>query len=156
MMRRALAILVLSILAVVLNLAGASGAAKVQKVTITLTEFKFTPVRITLQAGVPAEIVLVNRGKSEHEFMAYTTPKAKVSDWDEYIMANTYFKDIGEVEGEFEGIGAVAGTSIFELEVQPGKRAEVKFTPSRTGTFEIGCHVEGHYEAGMKAVLVVK
>lgn len=155
-MGRKLEILAVAALAVLLTLGGAAGAGKEQKVSITLTEFKFTPAKITLQTGLPAEIVLVNKGKVEHEFLVYKTPKSKVSDWDEYAMANTYFKDIGEVGGEFEGIGAVAGTSIFEVKVQPGKSAELKFTPTRKGTFEIGCHVEGHYEAGMKAVFVVK
>lgn len=133
-----------------------AGAAKEQKITIVLNEFSFSPAKVTLQAGVPAEIKLVNKGKVEHEFQVYVTPKGKVSDWDEYAMANTYFKDMGEVETEFEGIGAVAGTRVFEVEVQAGKEAEVKFTPTRKGTFEIGCHVQGHYEAGMKALLVVR
>ncbi len=42
------------------------------------------------------------------------------------------------------------------LEVASNRSAEVKFTPKKTGMFEIGCHTEGHYEAGMKSVLVVK
>ncbi len=144
------------VLAVPLSLGAAAGAGKEQKVAITMTDFKFTPARITLQAGVPAEIVLRNKGKVEHEFMVYAAPKGKVSDWDEWVMPNTYFQDIGEVEGEFPGIGAVAGTRVFEVEVKPGKTAELKFTPTRKGTFEIGCHVEGHYEAGMKGALTVK
>ncbi len=155
-MKRSLGIVLLAALAVLVTMGGAAGAAKREKVTIALTEFKFTPATITLKAGVPVEIVLVNRGKVEHEFLVYETPKGKVSDWDEWVMPNTYFKDMGEVEGEFPGIGAVAGTSVFEVEVKPGKRAELKFTPTRKGTFEIGCHVAGHYEAGMKGVLVVK
>ena len=155
-MSRSLGIVLVAALVVFLTLGGAAGAAKREKVTITLTEFKFSPAAITLKAGVPVEIVLVNKGKVEHEFLVYETPKGKVSHWDEWVIPNTYFKDMGEVEGEFPGIGAVAGTSVFEVEVKPGKRAELKFTPSRKGTFEIGCHVEGHYEAGMKGVLVVK
>src|SRR5712691_4893677 len=94
---------------------GASGAAKEQKVTIVMTEFKFSPAMVTLQAGVPAAIVLVNKGNVAHEFMVYKTPSGKISDWDEYIMPNTYFKNLGEVKGEFEGTGAVAGTSVFEV-----------------------------------------
>ena len=155
-MNRKLGILVLALALVLLVFSLAAGAEKKQKVTITMKDFSFTPARVTLQAGVPAEIVLVNKGKVEHEFLVYETPKRKVSDWDEYAMANTYFKNMGEVEGEFEGLGAVAGSSIFEVKVLQGKRAELKFTPNRKGTFEIGCHVQGHYEAGMKAVLVVK
>jgi len=79
-----------------------------------------------------------------------------VADWDAHIMPNTYFQGMGEIKGEFEGTGAIAGTSIFEVEVKPGKTAVLIFTPNRRGTFEIGCHVEGHYEAGMKAVFIVK
>ena len=155
-MKRALVIAVAAVLVVFFAYGITAGAAKEQKVTITMTDFKFTPALITLQSGVPAEIVLVNKGAVEHEFMVYKTPAGKIKDWDEYIMPNTYFKDMGEVEGEFEGIGAVAGTSVFEVEVMKGKTAELKFTPTRKGTFEMGCHVEGHYEAGMKGVLVVK
>ncbi len=147
---------VVAALVVFVTYGGATGAAKEQKVTITMTEFKFTPAKITLQAGVPAEFVLVNKGKVKHEFSVYKTPTGKIDDWDEFVIPNTYFKGMGEVEGEFPGIGAVAGTDIFEVEVAKGKTAELKFTPTQTGTFEIGCHVKDHYEAGMKGVLVVK
>ena len=131
-------------------------AAKVQKVSVTMTDFKVTPNRITLSAGTPVELTLINMGKVEHEFMVYPAPKTPPADWDEYLMPNTYFQNMDEVEVEFAGQGAVAGTSIFEAEVKPGKRATIRFTPSKKGTFEIGCHVEGHYEAGMKATLIVK
>ncbi len=155
-MRRKAEILGMIFVLVLLIFSLAAAAPKVQKVTITMTDFKFTPATITLQAGVPAEIVLVNKGKVAHEFMVYDSPKGKVADWDEYVMGATYFKNMGEIEGEFAGLGAVAGTSIFEVEVMAGKTAELIFTPNRRGTFEIGCHVEGHYEAGMKAVFIVK
>ncbi len=148
--------LVLVMLFVSLGFGWTAGAAKEQKISIVLDEFSFTPTKVTLQAGVPAEIKLVNKGKVAHEFQVYVTPKSRVSDWDEYAMANTYFKDMGEVETEFEGTGAVAGTRVFEVEVQPSKEAELKFTPARKGTFEMACHVAGHYEAGMKGVLTVK
>ncbi len=148
--------LALVMLFVSLGFGWTAGAAKEQKITIALNEFNFSPAKVTLQAGVPAEIKLVNKGKVEHEFQVYVTPRGKVSDWDEYAMTNTYFKDMGEVETEFEGIGAVAGTRVFEVKVQPGKEAGLKFTPTRRGIFEMACHTEGHYEAGMKGVLTVK
>ncbi len=155
-MRKWLVVAVVAALLVFVTYGGATGAAKAQKITITMTEYKFTPAKISLQAGVPVEIVLVNKGKVEHEFMVYKTPTGKIDDWDEYIMPNTYFQGMGEVKGEFAGVGAVAGTSVFEVEVAKGKTAELSFTPTQKGTFEIGCHSEGHYEAGMKGVLIVK
>jgi uncharacterized cupredoxin-like copper-binding protein len=154
--QQSVSLLALAMRLVLLSFGWTAGAAKAQKITITLREHSFTPAKIALQAGVPAEIRLINEGTLKHEFTAYVTPRGKVSDWDEYVMANTYFKDLGEVGAEFEGIGAVAGTRVFEVEVQPGKEAELKFTPTRKGTFEMACHVEGHYEAGMKGLVVVR
>ena len=133
----------------------ATAAAKAQKVTVTMTDFKFTPKSVTVRAGVPVELTLVNKGAVEHEFMVYAPPKAAPDDWDEYVMDNTYFKDMGEIEVVFRNQGAVASTRMFEVELEKGKGATVLFTPSKKGLFEIGCHVEGHYEAGMKATFVV-
>lgn len=133
-----------------------AAAAKVQKVTVTLNEFKFVPKTVTLRAGIPVELTLVNRGKVEHEFLVYTAPKAAPDDWDEYAIVNTYFKGTEEIEVVFRRQGAVAGTSLFEVEVEAGRSATIEFTPMQKGTFEIGCHVEGHYEAGMKGTLTVR
>lgn len=44
------------------------------------------------------------------------------------------------------------------MEVEPGGFASVTFAlpADRRGEWEIGCFVPGHYEAGMKATLVVR
>jgi len=149
-----------AMLAVVLLVTGltavAAAAPKPQKISVTMTDFKFTPNKVAATVGTPIELTLINKGKVEHEFMVYPAPKTAPADWDEYLIPNTYFQNMGEVEVEFAGQGAVAGTSLFEVEVKSGKRATVHFTPNKKGTFEIGCHVEGHYEAGMKGILTVK
>ncbi|MDR7404112.1 MAG: cupredoxin domain-containing protein, partial [Armatimonadota bacterium] len=54
----------------------AAGAPKAQKVTVVLNEMSFTPSRVTVTAGTPVELVLVNRGKQKHEFMVYSLPRA--------------------------------------------------------------------------------
>lgn len=142
-------------LLVVLALGGAAGAPK-QKITIALSEMKFAPSKITVPAGSAVEFRLVNRGKQKHEFMVYAPPKAGLEgeELEQWAEENSYFKDL-ELQVEGGGI-EVVGTNIFEVEVDAGKSAELKFTPKRTGTFEIGCHIEGHYEKGMKGTLVVK
>ena len=153
--------LVLGVGAALLILAtygGVTGAAKEQRVTIVLSEFKFTPATVTLQASVPAEITLVNRGAVIHEFSVYAPPPVgeKITEWDEWVIPNTYFQGIGEVNSEIKGFGTTNGTALFEFEVPKGRSVTIKFVPTRKGTFEMGCHQAGHYEAGMKGVLVVK
>jgi uncharacterized cupredoxin-like copper-binding protein len=157
-MRRWFIIGTVAALVIFITYGGATGAAKGQKVAIVMTDFKFTPATITLQAGVPAEVTLVNRGAVMHEFSVYRTPPAgkKITEWDDWVVPNTYFQGIGEVKSEIEGFGTTNGTALFEFEVPKGRSVVIKFIPTRKGTFEMGCHQEGHYEAGMKGVLVVK
>jgi len=129
---------------------------EVQKVTIIMTENQFEPTAITLRAGVPVELTLVNKGKQEHDLSVYPAPASAPNDWDEYVTLHSYFENMGEVGVDFPGQGAVAGTRVFEIELEKGKSAVLAFTPTRKGVFEMGSHMPGQYEAGMKGSFVVK
>ena len=54
-----------------------------------------------------------------------------------------------EHEFELEAFG-------FHLHTQPGQTATGGFVPDQTGTFEFGCFVPGHYDAGMAGELLVE
>ena len=156
-MRRS--IIVLGIAGVlVAGFTGPMGASpqEVQKVTIIMTENQFEPKAITLQAGMPVELTLVNKGKQEHDLSVYPAPASAPNDWDEYVTLHSYFENMGEVGVDFPGQGAVAGTRVFEIELEQGKSAVLAFTPTRKGIFEMGSHMPGQYEAGMKGSFVVK
>jgi|DewCreStandDraft_2_1066082.scaffolds.fasta_scaffold01020_24 uncharacterized cupredoxin-like copper-binding protein len=134
---------------------GGSAGPKTQKVTLELGEYYFRPKQITLTAGVPAEITLVNRGKVTHEFMVYAPPKPGMGrdELHEWAEEQSYFKTLmTKVETE----GAEVEGMIIEVEVKAGRKAEVKFTPQKRGTFEVGCLLPDHYEQGMKGTMVVK
>lgn len=146
----------LAALLVFLALGGAAWGASEQKVTVTMTEMSFAPAKVTLKAGTTVEFKLVNKGRVKHEFMVYELPKKSLSaeERHKWAVANSYFKGL-VVKVEGGGI-EVEGRDIFEVEVGRGKSAEVRFMPVKKGTFEIGCLIEGHYEAGMKGSLTVK
>ena len=149
-------ITVLLTLPVAVLASGAAGAPSVQKVTLVMDEMSFTPSRVSLQAGLKAEIILTNKGRVKHEFMVYELPKKSLSaeERHKWAVATSYFKGL-VVKVEGGGI-EVEGRDIFEVEVGRGKSAEVRFMPVKKGTFEIGCLIEGHYEEGMKGTLTVK
>ena len=132
-----------------------SASPQPQRVKIVLTEYWFTPNTLAVRGGVPVELVLVNKGKMQHEVQFYAVPKTLPHDWDEYASANTLFRGMGEIKVAYEGVGAVASTAMFEIAIEPGKTATVLFTPTQKGVFEIGCHQAGHYEAGMKGKFIV-
>jgi len=45
---------------------------------------------------------------------------------------------------------------LAKIELDAGKNMMIKVTAKKPGTFEVGCHVAGHYEAGMKSAVTVK
>lgn len=134
------------------------------RVTVTMTEYKFSPQTIVVEAGTPVDVVLENKGLLSHVFMVYPKPKTApkgVGAWADYVLANTYFRDMGEAMVHVRGEFVVAGTRLSEIGLEPGKKVTLTFTPTRKGTFEIGCHLAtggggSHYAAGMKGTLVVK
>jgi uncharacterized cupredoxin-like copper-binding protein len=137
---------------------GVAWAADVQRVTITMRDFSYTPATVTLQAGVPAEITLVNKGKVAHEWMAYGMPKPGMpmggEMGHEWVEQTNYFHMVS-VQATGGRVTRHAG-DVMEMQVAPGKSATMRFTPTKKGTFEMGCMIEGHYEAGQHGVLTVK
>ncbi|HXF82508.1 MAG TPA: cupredoxin domain-containing protein [bacterium] len=134
-------------------------AAPVQKITITMRDFAYAPARIVLQAGIPVELTITNRGKVTHEFMLYGMPKDMGGMMGgemghEWVEKTNYFKGV-PVTVQGGTVKRKAG-AFFELRVPPGKTATLRFTPVKKGTFEFGCMIADHYEAGQRGVLVVK
>lgn len=152
--------MVLGVLGVLLLLAmQVAWGATPQKITITMRDFSYSPSTITLQSGVPAEITLVNRGKVAHEFMIYDRPKSM-----SMMMGGESGHEWVEKTNYFHGVTVTAtggkvnrhGGDFMELRVAAGKSATLKFTPVKKGTFEMGCMIEGHYEAGQHGTVIVK
>jgi uncharacterized cupredoxin-like copper-binding protein len=92
-------------------------------------EFTFQPNQVTVQAGQPVTITLVNKGKLDHdlfiEALGVKLPPMGKNPKDHPMLA-------------------------------PSKSVTLTFTPAKKGTFEFICTVPGHKEAGMKGVIVVK
>ncbi len=139
--------------------AGTISAQSTQRITLIMGDFYYKPNRMTLQVGVPAEITLVNRGNKQHEFMVYTRPRPGMSgrrlhDWAE---EQTYFKGMTVEVPTAPGVKAEYVRNVLvEVMVGAGKTAVLRFTPTRTGTFEMACLIKGHYEAGQKGTFVVR
>ena len=112
--------------------------------------FVFTPRSIELEAGETITLVLRNADNVEHEFMAGRDP----------LQGGGYKQDLLALFGlpakpgehamghSAEGVG---------IRVAPKGTESITFTvPGAFGTYEIGCFVAGHYEAGMKAALTIE
>ena len=109
-------------------------------VRIEMSEYAFTPAQVTMKAGKPVTLSVVNVGRAKHMFTSA------------YLAS----QDL-EVEGADMEVDAPNGVKY--VKVQPGKSAEIKFTPMKKGTFDFSCDVKSggrsHRDRGMKGQLIV-
>ena len=91
----------------------------------------------TFPVGVPVTFVIANTGAAEHEF--YLGDEAAQVAHEAEMMANG-----GMSHGDPEGIA-----------VAPGETRELVYTFTKAGMTLAGCHVAGHYAAGMMTQLTV-
>jgi uncharacterized cupredoxin-like copper-binding protein len=112
-----------------LLLAACSGGSSPTNVTVTLTDFAFTPNTITVPTGKEITVNLINKGVP-HDFTIVSTP-----------VSGTYDPTKTKI--------------IFQLPVDGVSNATGKFVAPAPGTYQIICTKPGHFEEGMTASLVV-
>jgi uncharacterized cupredoxin-like copper-binding protein len=106
-------------------------------VTIELSEFAFTPKDITLEAGQPYVLEVINRGTVKHEFTA-----------------EDFFRTVATRKAE-TAESEVKVPFFTEIEVFAEKSVEIFLIPLIPGTYDLVCEIEGHYEAGMFGTITV-
>ena len=106
-------------------------------VRIELSEFAFTPKEITLEAGQPYILEVVNVGTVKHEFTA-----------------GAFFQTVATRKAETAET-EVKVPFFTEIEVLAGKSADLYMIPLIPGTYELVCEIEGHREAGMFGTITV-
>ena len=118
-------------------LAGADWS-KMETVTVTMTEYAFSPSTVVLKEGAPTRFVLKNAGKEAH-----------------YFVAEQFFKAIAtrKIQGSD---GEIKAPSFTAVEVYPGKTLEWFLVPVRKGGFDLLCTVKGHAAHGMKGTIEVR
>jgi len=103
-------------------------------------EFAFEPPEVDVRAGETVRFVVTNEGEQPHEFVL----------GDEAVQQ--------EHEGQMDGSmdhGAMDMGDMPALELAPGETEEATVTFREPGEVRFGCHVPGHYDAGMVGTVVV-
>lgn len=107
------------------------------RIEVQLTDkLRIEPGSMTVPAGVPITFIVTNAGVLEHEF--YLGDEAAQAEHDREMAAG------GMAHDDPDGIG-----------VDPGQTREFIYTFAEPGQFLAGCHVAGHYGAGMKSTVTV-
>jgi uncharacterized cupredoxin-like copper-binding protein len=124
--------------------AGEPGNPKMRSrvVVVTMKEgdgkMMFVPERVEIKRGEQIRFVLQNNGELEHEFILATTA--------ENVKHAEEMKKNPDMEHDDPNA----------KRVKPKKKSEIVWRFTKAGTFEYGCLIPGHREAGMIGTIIVK
>jgi len=108
------------------------------RINVALSDdLRMDPAQVAVKAGQPVTFVVTNTGAIQHEF--FLGDEAAQAAHEEEMMAMG-----GMQHDEPDGIA-----------VQPGETKELTHTFAKAGAYTAGCHVTGHYDAGMKVAITV-
>ena len=111
------------------------------RIEVKLTDaLRIEPAAMTVPAGMPVTFVVTNAGTVLHEFVL--GDEAEQMEHEEEMM---------------EGGGmSMPKDEPMAIGVEPGKTKELTVTFDAAGSMLAGCHVIGHYTAGMMADITIE
>ena len=111
------------------------------RIEVSLSDaLKIEPSAMTVPAGVPVTFVVTNTGTVFHEFVLGDEAEQMAHD-----------KEMMESGGM-----SMPQDEPMAIGVDPGKTKELTVTFDGPGEILAGCHVTGHYAAGMKAAITIE
>lgn len=110
-------------------------ATELVEVVIEATEWGFSPDSVSLVAGQPVKITLINNGQIDHDVTIPNLPFELLDEDAEH--------------------GHAGPADAIHIHTEPGDTATVTFVPLSGGAFEFTCSIAGHVEAGMVGTFTV-
>jgi P-type Cu+ transporter len=109
----------------------------------TTDQLEFDPASLTVREGETVAFVITNDGDVRHEFVI----------GDEAVQA-----EHAEEMAHDDGGSAMASMNDrpYAVDVPPHETVTLVYTFDEPGELIYGCHVHGHYEAGMKGTIMVE
>jgi len=127
-------VLVLVSLIILLILSACGDQGPTTDLKVNMTDFMFDPATYTVPAGETITLELTNNGSVTHEFVIMKFGTDIGSEFDDADKENVY----------------------WETQLDPGSSETFTFTaPSEPGEYQVVCGVEGHFQAGMLASMIV-
>ena len=122
--------------------AGVSNTAQPSR-TLEITagdDLRFTPEALRVQAGETIAFKVTNTGTVPHEFVI--GDEAVQQEHEEEMVSG-------------EGMAGMDDDASYAVDVPAGETATLIYTFGTEGTLLYGCHVPGHYGAGMRGVITI-
>ena len=116
--------------------AGGSSTTAAEVIVKLTDALKMEPASISVKAGVPVRFVVTNSGATDHEF---------------------FLGDEAAQMGHGQEMSAMPGMNDGHagIGLKAGETKTLEYTFAKAGPYLAGCHISGHYAAGMMAMVTV-
>jgi len=102
-----------------------------------LDAMRYAPDELTVKSAQTVRFIVTNVGKMRHEFA--------IGDAEEQRRHAEMMKEMPDMKHD-EGNA---------ISLEPGETKELIWRFAKRGKVEVACHLPGHYEAGMRAIVTV-
>ena len=106
--------------------------SEMKTISISLTEYAFSPSTLVLQEGIPYKLEIMNKGTKKH-----------------YFVSEGFFKAIATRKLQSNTDGEIKAPYFSAIEVFPGRSLDLYFIPVQKGNYDSQCTIVGHAEKGM-------
>jgi uncharacterized cupredoxin-like copper-binding protein len=113
--------------------------SKQETVTVTMSDFAYTPESLVFREGVPTRLVIENQGSQKH-----------------YFTAEDFFRAIATRKVQSNTDGEIKAPYFTAIEVYPGRSLDLYFVPVTRGTYPLRCTIPGHAELGMRGEIRIE
>lgn len=127
------------------ELAPDSGSRTIE---ITMVDIAFEPTTVTVPAGEAITFVFVNDGAVVHEAVFGNEAVQEDHEAEMAEMGGMEMDD-SDMDGSNDGDGAHS-EDVPSISLEPGATGEIEVTFDTGDEMIIGCHVPGHWAAGMR------
>lgn len=110
-----------------------------ETVSVSLTEFAFSPSKIVFRKNQPYKLEIRNDGTVKH-----------------YFTSEEFFKAIATRKVQSNSDGEIKAPYFTAIEIFPGRSLDLYFIPVKKGTYNLKCTIKGHAEKGMKGHIVIE
>jgi uncharacterized cupredoxin-like copper-binding protein len=115
--------------------------------------FRYQPTSIVVRAGRRVTFTVHNAGKLPHEFIL--GDRATQLDHERQMQSASSGTAHSHTHAPMHDPAAASPSSAGALTVPPGATRRLAWTFDKPGIVLYGCHVLGHWAAGMKGTIVV-
>lgn len=147
---------------------GHPGEAKnvTQIVAVKAGEMFFDPKAITVRVGDTVKFVVTNVGKVAHEFVLGDQAEQEEHEKEMQAMQSMSMKNMkmNDMQGmEMKDMSGMSTKGMHMMDndpngmsLEPGQTRSLIWTFTKEGSVEYGCHVHGHFAAGMVGTITIK